>query len=56
METILATIFGQVIDIQRGESDELTAAVDSVFRGTVEGQTLNAAVLIMILSKPSKLS
>lgn len=52
METILVTIFGHVIDIQRGELDELTTAADSIVRGTVEEQTLNAAALILILSKP----
>lgn len=51
METILATAFGRVIDVQRGESDELTTAVDSIFRGTEEGQSLDAAVIILMLSK-----
>ena len=51
METILATAFGRVIDIQRGESDELTSAVDSIFRGVQEGQSLNASILITVLSE-----
>lgn len=52
METILATAFGQVMDVQRGESDELLTAADSIFRNTKEGQLLDAAAIIMILSKP----
>ena len=52
MEIILATAFGQVIDVQRGESDELTTAIDSFFRGTQEGQSLSVAVIILITSKP----
>lgn len=51
METILATAFGRVIDIQRGESDELTAAVDSIFRGAQEGQSMDGAVLNLLISK-----
>ena len=51
METILATAFGRVMDIQRGESDELTSAVDSIFRGVQEGQSLNASYLITVLSE-----
>ena len=33
METILATAFGRVIDIQRGEADELTKTCTSLFSG-----------------------
>ena len=51
METILATAFGRVIDVQRGDSDELTMAVDSIFRGVQEGQSLDARSIILVLSK-----
>ena len=37
METIIATAFGRVIDIQGGENDELTNAADLIFQGTAEG-------------------
>ena len=33
METIVATAFGRVVDIQRGEHDELTDAAAEIFRG-----------------------
>ena len=51
METILATAFGRVIDIQRGESDDLTRAVDSIFRGVQEGGSLDGAALISLFSE-----
>ena len=51
METILATAFGRVIDVQRGESDELTRAVDSIFRSVQEGRSFDGAALISLFSK-----
>ena len=51
METILATAFGRVIDIQRGESDELTRAVDSTFRSFQEGGSLDRTALTFLLSE-----
>jgi hypothetical protein len=51
METILATAFGRVVDIQRGESDDLTKAVDSIFRGLQEGGSSDGATLISLISK-----
>ena len=51
METILATAFGRVVDIQRGESDDLTRAVDSIFRGVQEGGSLDGATLITLFSE-----
>ncbi len=32
METIIATAFGRVIDIQGGENDELTNAASNIFQ------------------------
>lgn len=51
LEIILATAFGRAIDIQRGESDDLTKAVDFMFRSVVEGESLNQAAIILILSE-----
>ena len=51
METILATAFGRVVDIQRGESDDLTRAVDSIFRSLQEGGSLDGATLITLFSE-----
>ena len=51
METILVTAFGRVIDTQRGESDDLTRAVDSIFRGVQEGGSLDGAALISLFSE-----
>ena len=50
METILAIAFGRVIDLQRGESDQLTEAASAIFRGAQEGSSQGLAVITMILS------
>ena len=48
METILATAFGRVIDIQRGEADELTKASVSVSTAFTEGgDTFELIVLLL---------
>ena len=51
METIIATAFGRVIDIQGGENDELTNAADLIFRGTAEGNKTSAAYVLPLISK-----
>ena len=51
METILATAFGRVVDIQRGESDDLTRAVDSIFRGLQEGESSSETTLTTLFSE-----
>ena len=52
METILAIAFGRVIDLQRGESDQLTEAARAMFRGGEEGKSTSLAPILLILSKP----
>lgn len=55
METTLATAFGRMIDVQKGESvDEFTKAVDSVFQRTIEGQSLFVNLLLVLFSKLPK--
>ena len=49
-EIIIATAFGRIIDIQRGESDQLIDAVKTFFSGATEGQILNLNGLIFIIS------
>ena len=51
METIFATAFGRVIDIQKGKSDKLTEAAATIFSGTQETKKTSAVYIIMILSK-----
>ena len=51
METIFATAFGRVIDIQKGKSDKLTEAAATIFSGTQEMKKTSAVYIIMILSK-----
>ena len=51
METIVAIAFGRVVDIQRGENDELTNAANLVFRGAEEGNKTSLNVILPLLSK-----
>lgn len=51
METIVATAFGRVVDIQGGENDQLTTAADLIFRGAEEGNSTSGVVLIPLISK-----
>jgi hypothetical protein len=53
METLLATAFGRVLDIQRGQSDELTQAAASVFSGSQEGKKTSAHYVTTLLSMNS---
>lgn len=38
LETILATAFGRQVNIQRGELDEFSMAMESMLAGFVDGQ------------------
>ena len=51
METIIATAFGRVIDIQGGQNDELTNAADLIFRGAAEGNKTSLAYVLPLTSK-----
>ena len=48
METILATAFGRVIDVQRGEADELTKACTSLFTDVRERITYAELVIVLL--------
>ena len=50
METIIATAFGRIIDVQRGESDQLVDAAKMIFSGTTDGQYLSLSGLVFIVS------
>ena len=50
METILVTAFGRVIDIQRGESSQLTRAAAGMFADAHEGKKTSRRYLATILS------
>ena len=50
METIIAAAFGRIIDIQRGESDELVEAAKAVFSETSEGQQFDIEKIQLITS------
>ena len=51
METILATAFGRVINLQRGEGDKLTVAAGVLFSGAQENQVFTIPFMRTILSE-----
>ncbi len=51
MESILATAFGRVIDIQQGQSSQLTKAAADVFGGGHDGENTSTRYLMVLLSK-----
>ena len=51
METILATAFGRVVNIQQGESDKLTKAAHAQFRHLEEGNATSTDTVILVTSK-----
>ncbi len=51
METILATAFGRVIEVQKGQSNELTKAATVILSGTQENRISSMSFLIMLFSK-----
>ena len=50
MEIIIAAAFGRIIDIQRGESDELVEAAKAFFSNTSEGQQVDIEKIQLITS------
>jgi hypothetical protein len=51
METLLTTAFGRVVDIQRGQSDELTQAAARMFSGLHEKEKTSSLYVTTLLSK-----
>lgn len=50
METVIAAAFGRIIDIQRGESNELVEAAKEIFSITSEGGQLSGERIQLMLS------
>ena len=51
METILVTAFGRVVNVQRGEGDQLTEAANIIFAGAQEGGGSTAAYMSLFMSE-----
>ncbi len=51
MESILSTAFGRVIDIQKGESSNITKAAARIFSSTNEGSILSIELVTLLFSK-----
>ena len=50
METIIAAAFGHLIDIQRGESDQLVQAAQLILGNVTEGRQLAIENIVLLLS------
>ena len=50
METILATAFGHTVAVQKGESEELEAAANYLFRQLEEGRSTSGEFLTVLIS------
>ncbi len=51
MESIFSAAFGRVIEIQKGQSDQITDAAAVIFETSHEKKLSSVVVLIMLLSK-----
>ena len=51
MEIVFATAFGRIIDIQRGESDEMAKIANDQFQQMQEGQLTSREGLVMLISE-----
>lgn len=51
METILATCFGRVVAIQKGEQDHLTEIAETIFSNVQEGKKFSTFFFMTLLSK-----
>ena len=51
MEVILASAFGRAVDIQRGESDDLTGTAYTISQSMGEGQLTSRESLYLIFSE-----
>ncbi len=51
METMLATAFGQAIEIQKGQSNQLTEAASVISGAVQEHKMFSKPFMIMLLSK-----
>ena len=49
LETVLATAFGRIVDLQRGESDEFVRAAREFFRSDFETSSISAMVQVPLI-------
>ena len=51
METILATAFGRVVEVQKGDSDEVVKAAREIFQSSDERNSVSFAIVMPLISK-----
>ena len=51
METIIATAFGQYVNVQRGEADHLTKGAMAIFHSAKDDSMLSVDISVALLCK-----
>ena len=50
METILATAFGRIVEVQKGDSDEVVKAARGIFQSSREKNSASFAIISPLIS------
>ena len=51
METILAIAFGRIVEIQKGDSDEIVEVAREIFQSSDEKNSVSIAIIIPLISQ-----
>ena len=51
METILATAFGQIVEVQKGDSDEVVKVAREIFQSSDERNSVSFTIVIPLISQ-----
>ena len=51
METILAIAFGRIVEVQKGNSDEIVEVAREIFQSSDEKNSVSIAIIIPLISQ-----
>ena len=51
METILATAFGRIVEVQKGDSDEVVKAAREIFQSSDERNSVSFAIILPLIGQ-----
>ena len=51
METILAIAFGRIVEVQKGNSDEIVEVAREIFQSSDEKNSVSTAIIIPLISQ-----
>ena len=51
METILATAFGRIVEVQKGDSDEVVKAAREIFQSSDEKNSVSFAIAMPLVGQ-----